>query len=258
MCTLTVLPVGVRGDGAEPGTGLRVVMNRDEQRDRPLARPPAVRRHDGLSAIYPVDPPSGGTWIAVNSAGLVLALLNSNPYAPGEPRPDRTGLRSRGEIIPSLLGCRSADDAVALASRIDGARFPPFRLVALDVSGCSVLHRIGPSLRVDWQPVLTGPIMLTSSGLGDAHVEPPRRALFERTLAANPSAEAQDAFHASTLPGDAERSVLMTRHDARTVSRCVVEVGPAHVRMAYVPIADRVAAAAAAGSAALASTERDA
>ena len=52
------------------------MCNRDERRDRRAATPPAVHRLQHRTAIYPVDPVGGGTWIGVNDAGLAAALLN--------------------------------------------------------------------------------------------------------------------------------------------------------------------------------------
>ena len=66
MCTVSVVAAGDR---------LRVMCNRDERHTRPDAHPPtAMRTHAGL-ALLPLDPLSGGTWIAASSAGLAFAVL---------------------------------------------------------------------------------------------------------------------------------------------------------------------------------------
>jgi hypothetical protein len=85
---------------------------------------------------------------------------------------------------------------------------------------------------------LSGPLLRTSSGLGDALVAEPRRRLFVRMLRAaegRPCA-AQDAFHRRQWPGREGVSVLMSRADARTVSITTLEVGEDSVRMAYLPL----------------------
>ena len=82
MCTLTILPLG--------GASTRLAFNRDEQRTRPAALPPQVRQFGGRTALMPVDPVSDGTWLAVNDAGLVLALHNVNPPGGSAPLPLHT------------------------------------------------------------------------------------------------------------------------------------------------------------------------
>jgi len=68
MCTLTFVPTE---DGYLAG------MNRDELFSRPRALPPKIFVKDAMEMVYPREP-SGGTWIACNSKGNVLALLNWN------------------------------------------------------------------------------------------------------------------------------------------------------------------------------------
>src|SRR4051812_27482947 len=62
MCTLSFIP---------HDNGYVVGMNRDEQHTRPHALPPSPHG----DAIYPHEPVTGGTWLAINSSGLTLALL---------------------------------------------------------------------------------------------------------------------------------------------------------------------------------------
>lgn len=78
--------------------------------------------------MMPTDPMSGGTWAAVNDAGLALTLLNVNVRSPWEP----TETMSRGLIIPQLTDCVAAGEAAERASRLDPAAYQPFRLVIVD------------------------------------------------------------------------------------------------------------------------------
>jgi hypothetical protein len=226
VCTLTILP---RAGGA----GLRLASSRDEARARPEALPPRERAYGGLRALLPVDPASGGTWVAANSAGLALALLNVNRpgLGGGEPR------RSRGTIIPALLGCADPDEARRRAEALRPADFPPFRLV---LAGAGlVVEGLSDGVALRWsRGRLEGPLLWTSSGLGDHLVEGPRRRLFERALAARPTPQAQDAFHRHRWPGRPHLSVRMSRPDARTVSYTVVEVTPEKVSMKYSALAE--------------------
>ncbi len=104
MCTVTVIQ--------RPGL-LRLVSNRDERRTRPTALPPSLTHVGGLRVIAPTDPASQGTWIACSELGLALALLNVNPADADA----RVPPRSRGTIIPALIGSRSLDEVAERARR---------------------------------------------------------------------------------------------------------------------------------------------
>jgi hypothetical protein len=192
----------------------------------------------------PRDGEAGGTWIAANDAGMVFALLNVNPHGDAGdwhphgsrvPVPIGGRFRSRGAVIAHLTAAISAGDAGARARTLPFAAFRPFRVLAFDVdarfvetiwTGERVRQRVGQ---------LSGPLLRTSSGLGDALVVGPRRKLFVRMMraAAGGPAVAQDAFHRHQWPGRVELSVLMSRADARTVSITTVEIGERGVWMKY-------------------------
>lgn len=243
MCTVTILPL--------PGGGLRLVHNRDEQRGRAAGLPPRMTRVGERSVLAPVDPAGGGTWVGVNDAGLVACVLNANPpEGPGQAADGAAGpRRSRGGLVLAALRCadgaaaaQAVVDAVAsdeaggdTRGRFDGvegarAAYPPFTLVVAEPAWA----RVWVVRRAAWQgsvemaaeSIAAGPRLWTSSGLGDALVEGPRRGLFARMLEGSPSAEAQDAFHAHAWADRGALSVRMARADARTVSRTVVMVRP--------------------------------
>lgn len=229
MCTLTA--ISSTPGGSSDGLLFRVVVNRDEQRTRCPALPPIVRRFGDFDAILPIDPPSRGTWVGVNSAGLTLALLNSNPIV--KP-PARSGLRSRGAIIPSLLHCADASQAMASLLQINPREFPPFRLVAIDADKLATAVADGTRIAMQSSRSLDRPFLATSSGLGDHLVEWPRRDLFCQIMSSPlPPFEAQDAFHRHFWADRRHLSVDMFRSDALTVSRTVIEVRRDSVRMTY-------------------------
>src|SRR4030095_16282146 len=94
MCTLSFVPTT---------RGFLLAMNRDEKRTRVASLPPEVFAHDDRRAIYPREP-NCGTWLAVNDAGLCLALVNWHTIKrepDGEPE-------SRGRIIPAFAGATEA------------------------------------------------------------------------------------------------------------------------------------------------------
>jgi hypothetical protein len=82
------------------------------------------------------------------------------------------------------------------------------------------------------------PQMLTSSGLGDAVVDTPRRQLFERLVLRHERLWplAQDRFHIHQWPSRADITVHMERPDARTVSRTTIIVTSRVIDLDYVPL----------------------
>jgi hypothetical protein len=246
MCTLTALPrpLLARATSAEPLL-LRIACNRDERLSRAAGLPPVTWAAGARSVVMPIDPESGGTWIAVNDVGIVFATLNANRESaqrPGVGNPDWSGRRgreaalSRGLIIPALVGAATTSEALVRAQQLQADRYLPFRVLLLDryqlvecwPDGNRIRHR---------RTFLSGPVMRTSSGLGDAVVAGPRRALFRRCFqdGLDPIA-AQNRFHDHRWTGREAVSVNMRRDDARTVSHTVVEVGLEHVSMSYRPI----------------------
>jgi hypothetical protein len=224
MCTVTILP------GADR---LRIAVNRDESNERTAARAPEVHRLGERPALMPLDPDSGGTWVAVSDTGLVLLLLNRNDAADSrDPRPRR----SRGGIIPALLRGSSIGD-------IDPAVYPPFRLLVIRDGALEEIVSDGRGLRSPGRQPIRDPLMFTSSGLGDGLAGRFRGELFGDFFyrgvrgAAAPDdvlAMLQDEFHRHQWPFLPHLSVRMRRADARTVSTTVVELDRRRVVMSYV------------------------
>jgi hypothetical protein len=227
VCTLTVIPWA---SGA-----VRIAFNRDESRTRAAGLPPTVRSFGGRSAVLPTDPLSGGTWLAVNDAGLALAVLNGNP--PGRDRNAPEPSRSRGEVIPSLLECDSPSAALLACERLDYRAFAPFRLVLIGHGLVADVRWDGREPMVMSRLVGGAPQMFTSSGLGDHLVENVRRELFDELFAPAPEAweAAQHAFHRHRWPGREHLSVNMSRDTARTVSHSVIDLNAVEAVFAYRP-----------------------
>lgn len=224
MCTVTIIPLSA---------GVRLACNRDELRPRPAALPPVVRRYGEREAALPIDPVSNGTWIAVNDAGLVATLLNVNLQ---QPRRRDVRLGSRGELVPRLMGCATLDEADAMGTAVDALAYPPFRLVVLDERALVDFYSDGTTLRRCRSLVAQQPHLFTSSGLGDALVEGPRRALFEQMFTSGVDwVTVQDAFHRHAWPDRRHLSVCMARAEARTVSHTVIELTPTGAVLTYYP-----------------------
>jgi hypothetical protein len=235
MCTISIVPHSY---------GVRVVCNRDERRGRSAALTPSEYRVGSRGAMFPRDSDGGGTWIGVNRDGLVAALLNRNP---GSGQAQRRGLRgaehltSRGVIVPFLLQFERPAEAVTHLERLSEISFAPFRLVLVDERSIWTAAGGGDlRLRVDRHP-LVRPHVFSSSGLGDAMVEGPRRQLFEDLVLDRRDGllAAQAEFHRHQWSNAPAISVLMSRVDARTVSRTQVDLTVAgRIAMRYEPLPD--------------------
>jgi hypothetical protein len=187
--------------------------------------------------VFPTDPQSGGTWIGANDAGLVLALLNRTDTSVVVPTVTRHLLCSRGLVIPSLLGFGTLRAALKSVQTINPVLFEPFRLIMVQGREVGDATSDGRRVSIDASG-LTVPMLFTSSSLGDAMVEGPRRRLFNVMIGDEESTwlEAQCAFHRHRWRRCPELSVQMERTDARTVSRSVIDVRASTVEIRYEPL----------------------
>jgi hypothetical protein len=221
MCTVTVVPY----DG-----GFRLACNRDERRDRPAALPPTSHACGKRTAIFPVDPAGGGTWIGVNDAGLAATLLNRTRFGDAQP----STAQSRGLIVPLVMTAPCWGEAMLAAGSVDPTLYQPFRLVV--VRGSLVGEIVSDGRRLyTTATAVTDPMLFTSSSLGDALVEEPRRKLFAQMIreGRGDRLHAQWRFHRHRWPRHPELSVAMERDEAMTVSRTVIGVCAEWIKCSY-------------------------
>src|SRR5215470_8286183 len=121
MCTLTFIPTK---------DGYLAAMNRDELRNRPIAYAPQVRARNGVETLYPTER-SGGTWIASNRYGNLLALLNWNDKIRSESVLLKA--RSRGLLIPELISTSRFSSTAEIFEGLALGGILPFRLVGFFV-----------------------------------------------------------------------------------------------------------------------------
>jgi hypothetical protein len=223
MCTVTIVP---------HDRGVRLVSNRDERRTRPAGLAPETHDLGPRRALFPLDPQGGGTWVGVNDAGLIVALLNVTAAAPST-RARTT--RSRGLIALELLRCDSMRMAIETARALDAGACEPFRALVVHAGHLAVAKtRANGTIQLTLQPIET-PLLFTSSSLGDALVDRPRRRLFERMVlrAHDGWLDGQTRFHDHQWPQRPEISVRMERADALTVSRTRIDVTSDRRELAY-------------------------
>lgn len=216
MCTLSFIP---------NSRGYIVAMNRDEQFSRARALAPEVFK----KAIYPREP-SGGTWMAVNSDGLTLSVLNRN-----ESGPLPVSLRSRGELIPALISAGSLAEVHRRLVEFELKNTLPFRLLAFSQSDHEVCEwRWGTGLgrlHYNWEPH-----HWFSSGISDVEAEHIRS---EVVAAAWKDRSAGGThwlrnLHKSHEPHRGAFSICVHRNDASTVSYNQIEVDGTHAVFSYV------------------------
>jgi len=134
-----------------------VGANREEFYSRG-GQPPAIVEGP-VRMLAGLDPLAGGTWLGVNEHA-VLAAVTNRPREVVPPQP-----RSRGLLTRSLLGCASASEAVALATRELGSnRYAGCNLLVADRSGAYAILA-GDWLRV--RPLPPGIHVLTASDVND-------------------------------------------------------------------------------------------
>ena len=224
MCTVSWV---TRPDGYE------LFCNRDERRSRRAARAPALRTSRGVRFVAPTDAEAGGTWIAVNEHGLTLCLLNR--YA-GVVAPAGSAYRSRGLLLPDLIGHGDTAEVMRAIARTALSPFQPFTLLALAPGAePSVAGWTGERLLISEEDC-DSLMPLTSSSFASGEVARARRELFrDMAAAARPTADLLVRFQRSHHPEPGPYSVCMHRADASTVSSSRVTVTPHSVDLFYRP-----------------------
>ena len=208
MCTVVLL--------RRPGHAWPAIIgaNRDEAIDRPW-RPPARHWPDRPGVLAGLDEEAGGSWMGLNEAGVVAAILNRR----GSLGPAR-GKRTRGALVLEALDHDTAATAAAAMAALDGRVYRSFNMLVADreeafwirhTGGRGVsAHRLGP-----------GTSMLTAWDLND-------RAASERTDYYLPRFEAACAPDPEAPDGWAEWEGLLASEET---ARGVIDPnGAMHVR----------------------------
>jgi hypothetical protein len=217
MCTVTLFH-----DAGE----LVLTMNRDESWQRSPERPPSL--HAGCcwarSWIGPVDGDRGGTWIAVNRAGVAACLLNG--YAPGDLElVGRDDVPSRGEIVVRAMDRGSRDALRWAEEELDPSPYPSFVLLLWTPSGSRLLRwTIGSELSLEGVP--RGWSMVTSSYFHAEQAERWRAGAFAAWLASDaPLSHGLPDFNILEDPNARELSPFMTRTVSGTRSVTQIRSG---------------------------------
>ena len=223
MCTLSFI---ARRHGYVLG------MNRDEQRARTAALPPAQHRLGSREALFPSEL-SGGTWIGVNDSGATLALLNWYSVAVRV----RTRSISRGDIVRAALPSASATGVDAVLADSPLARVNPFRLFWASPAERKVVEWRWNLVRLERIDHRWRTQIWSSSGFDEPGAQQTRTESFREALRQSSagSGEWLRRFHRGHRPQSGPYSVCMHRADAVTVSFTEVTVTCSKAWMRYSP-----------------------
>lgn len=187
------------------GAPVLVAANREERYDRP-ADPPRVHVGDP-SVLCGTDRRAGGTWLGVNTHGVLVAVTNRPRPAPPP------GAMSRGRLCRALLACVSAASAADSAvERLSRGSFAGVNVVCLDGTAGTVVHGDAMPAAVALAP---GWHAIANGDLDDPHDARLRLAL--DLLAAAPVTTV-DASLRRTAEICAHPDVVVDRGDRGTVS----------------------------------------
>ncbi|HEV3410136.1 MAG TPA: NRDE family protein [Chthoniobacterales bacterium] len=218
MCTVSFVPTS---------RGFHLAMNRDEKRTRARGLPPKIVSLNATRVIQPREP-NGGTWIAVNDAGICLALINWHRIE----RKPRGRAVSRGIVVESLAACRSLADVRARLKRLPLQQLRPFRLLAADSSAREVIEWRWNLRRLRQRKHGWAIAHWFSSGFDEREAERVRAKVCDRNGSAGSLAELR-RLHRSHVPCRGPFSICMHRKDATTVSYAEVAVTQRRVTMRY-------------------------
>jgi hypothetical protein len=200
MCTVLLLH---RPGHAWP---LLLAANRDERLDRPWSAP---ARHwpDRPQILAGRDDSAGGSWMGLNAAGVLAAVLNR----PGSLGP-APGKRSRGELPLLALLEPTAEAAARRLAALDAALWRPFNLVLADAEGAFFLRGLGHG-RPEARPLPPGLSMVTAHDPNDLSSPRIARALPRFRAAPPPDPDAADwsaweTLLADTAPGEDRAAAL--------------------------------------------------
>jgi hypothetical protein len=189
-------------------------MNRDEKRARVNGLPPAIRNINGRRVLYPSEP-SGGTWIALNEAGISFALIN---WYSVTARVSRDAV-SRGTIIPSIGATDSLASAHALlALPLD--RINPFRLIGVFPDSQEVVEWRWDLQRLSRKYLPWHAQQWISSGFDERKAQEVRTTTFRKALRQKTAGSLRwlRRLHRSHAPHIGPFSICMHRQDSVTVS----------------------------------------
>ncbi len=137
--------------------GVCVAANRDEMAARPWEKPAGY--WPGICGGR--DVLAGGTWLALNRAGVLASVLNREGTLGPAP-----GKRSRGELPLLALRAPTAQAAAQAIGAVDAGQYRAFNMVAADARGAFFIRGMGAG-RPEIVPLPPGVHMVTAGEVDD-------------------------------------------------------------------------------------------
>lgn len=221
MCTVSAI--------RENGT-FSLFFNRDEKLERQEALPPRLwtaPMPETLSFLAPLDPQGGGSWLTVNSAALIVGLLNNYETSGSCPAHLQ---RSRGLLVTQLAPLPSLEAISSRLTNLDLALYAPFYLFVCSPGARAMRCWSWNGIDLEQPQTAKDPWLLTTSSLNREVITSHRRACFERTIKNRVNLERLHYMLDAEKP---ERSFRIIRKDARTVSISRIDISNTEILFRY-------------------------
>ena len=199
MCTVTYIPQG--------NNQYTITTSRDENQSRATSR----LHTDTIGSeqvLYPVDPVSGGSWVAVSSFNRLVCVLNG-AFSKHSHQPPYT--RSRGLVLLDVFKFAHHLDFV---SNYDFKGIEPFTMVMQEQGRLIEFRWDGRQHYLDY-PDKDRPNIWSSATLYDPKAIKKRKGWFQDWLAknSNPDLNDQMKFHRFGGEVDLYNGLIMNRND---------------------------------------------
>jgi Transport and Golgi organisation 2 len=210
--------------------GYLLAMNRDEKLTRPKGLPPTILSLDDRKVICPSEP-SGGTWIALNDAGVTFALINWYSIKAGISK----NPVSRGEVVNFVRSQISADGASEILGRLPLKQINPFRLIGVFPLTQEIVEWRWDLEKLDCKRLPWRWQQFISSGFDEQTAQIVRNKNFNLAIRQDTAGTLGwlRRLHRSHTPASGPFSTCMHRDDAATVSYAEVAFNVHRVTMRY-------------------------
>ncbi len=135
-----------------------IAANRDELLARPSTAPILLWEYPAI--IGGKDLLAGGTWLGVNTAGVVAGVLNRRTTTPPDPRK-----RSRGQLCLEVLKRDHPEKALTFLATLPPQDYNPFNLFIATPTSAYVVYSLADTISI--QPLHPGLYLLTNLNLND-------------------------------------------------------------------------------------------
>jgi hypothetical protein len=225
MCTVTFIPLQ---------DSIFITHNRDEQKIRSKAVPPARYQVNGYTLLFPKDGQAGGSWIGVNENGHSAVLLNG-AFVKHVPLPPYR--KSRGLVFLDIL---ASPDLLQAFQRILLENIEPFTIILWNGETLAECRWDAKKKHVQILDATKNHVWSSATLYGEETVRN-RNALYEDWQSLHPFPSSDDIirFHYSEGDEDTRNGLRLNSNNLMlTVSITQIELTPASCKMKYYDLQD--------------------